>query len=152
MTEGRMAEIVTESRCLGEILVKTKSPGNYARYLSHLESVCKTGAIMISRGSQEHLSFVHKSAEGLRMNYLVSVALKLGSVFALFAGMIPPLGVCRQKGISGEGVAFSFEKNITYVTVWIVLHILSSFPMAVNIIYAQKVEMTFLLANFFIFR
>jgi hypothetical protein len=58
------------------------------------------------------------------MYYFIAVSLKLGSVSARLAGEISSPCVCGQKGKTAEGILFSFKKNITYIAIRIVIHII----------------------------
>ena len=99
MTKGCVTEIMTERRRFGKILVKPERTRNNSRDLSYLKGVRKACSVMVARGRQKDLRFIHKSAEGLRMNYLISVALELCSVPTDLIRMLATTGIGGKKGI-----------------------------------------------------
>ena len=85
MSERGMSEVVTERRSFAEILVQHKCTCNYSCDLSDLESMRHPRSVMLVHRKKKHLSFMHQTAEGLRMKYPVTVTLKLRPVRAWLA-------------------------------------------------------------------
>jgi hypothetical protein len=79
VTEGSVSEIVSESRRLGKILVKTEGSRNRSCNLRNLKSMREARSVVIALGCKKNLHFMHKPAKAFRMYYSVAVALKIGS-------------------------------------------------------------------------
>ena len=77
VTEGGVAEIVSERDRLGEIFVEAESAGYGTGYLHHLKGVREACPEVVAVGGDEDLSLVHEPAEGLGVDYSVSVALEI---------------------------------------------------------------------------
>jgi hypothetical protein len=115
VSEGRVSEIVSQCRRLGQILVESESPRDDTRDLRHLQGVRQSRAVVVARGSEEDLRLVHQPSEGLRMNDAVAVALKFGAVDALHIRMIAPLRVRRQKSMGRERHFLSLQKDVAHI-------------------------------------
>ena len=76
-----------------------KSSCDYPCDLRYLKRVGKSRSVVISRGCQKDLRLIHKSAEGLRVNYLISVALELGPVLANRVRMLASARVGGEESI-----------------------------------------------------
>src|SRR5687767_3744726 len=76
MAKRRVAEVVGEAQCLGQILVKTKDARHRAADLRDLDRMGQANAEMVAVGSDEHLRLVAQAAEGDRMDDAVAVALE----------------------------------------------------------------------------
>ena len=63
MPEGRVADVVPEGDRFGEVLVQGEGTGNRPGYLSYLQGMGQTRAVMIPCWRQKHLCFVLESAE-----------------------------------------------------------------------------------------
>lgn len=84
VTERRVTEVMTESDSLSEILIQAQTAGNSTCYLSHLEGMCQTGAVVVADRREEDLSLSFKSAEGVTVEDTIAVALEIGAVRTFF--------------------------------------------------------------------
>src|SRR5918999_2893452 len=70
-------EIMSERDRLGEVFVEAESAGYGTGYLHHLQGVREACPEVVAVGGDEDLGLVHEPAEGLGVDYSVSVALKV---------------------------------------------------------------------------
>src|SRR5690606_10055326 len=107
MAERRVAEIVTERDCLGELLVEPQHLGDAARNLRHLEGVREARPVVVARRREEDLRLVLQAPERLRVNDPVAVALedRPDRIFGLRA---QPAAARRAAG-GLRGQVFGFE-------------------------------------------
>jgi hypothetical protein len=77
VTEGGVAEIVSERDRFGQVFVEAESAGYSTGYLHHLQGVSEACPEVVAVGGDEDLGLVHEPAEGLGVNYSVSVALEV---------------------------------------------------------------------------
>ena len=76
MAERRVAKVVGEAQCLGQILVETERASHAATDLRDLDRMGQADAEMIAVGGDEHLRLVAQAAERDRMDDAVAVALE----------------------------------------------------------------------------
>ena len=126
MSEGSVPKIVTKRRRFGKVLVKTKRARDNSCYLSDLKRVGKSGSIMVARRSKKHLSFIHKSAEGLRVNDLISVPLKLRAYGTRNVRTLSALGVSGQESITRKRRFFTLCKYLTHIFIKFMFHVVPS--------------------------
>jgi hypothetical protein len=112
VTEGSVTEVVSKRCRFRQVLVETERSRDYARDLRDLKRMRQARSVMIARRSQKHLRFVHKSAEGLRMDYLIAVALELGAVCTGLVRIISSARIRRQKRVRRKRVLLTLKKNI----------------------------------------
>src|SRR5437867_7303359 len=79
MTEGRVAEIVSQGDRLGQLLVEAQDFRNRTGDLRHFERMRQACSIVIAGRREEHLRLVLQAAERLAMDDAVAVALKRGT-------------------------------------------------------------------------
>src|SRR5579875_214759 len=75
MAERRMAEVVGEGQCFGQILVEPERTGDRAADLGNLEAVGKSGAEEVTLVVDEYLSLILQLAESRAVDDAVAVAL-----------------------------------------------------------------------------
>ena len=111
MAERGVAEVVAEADRLDQVLVQTKRARDAAGDAGRLERVGQAGAVVVALGGDEDLGLVHETAEGLRVDDAVAVALKWRAEAArrLVAGA--PAGLVRADGELGEGVPLLFADS-----------------------------------------
>ena len=63
MAKGSVTQIMAESDCLGQVAVEHQCPRNRSCNLRNLKSVSQTGAVIITLGRKENLSFVLQAAK-----------------------------------------------------------------------------------------
>src|SRR5690606_22925701 len=90
MAERRVAQVVRQGQCLGQVLIEPEPAGNAARDLRHLEAVRQPCAVVVALMVDEHLRLVLQAAEGRRMEDPVTIALKGGPSRGLRLRMEPP--------------------------------------------------------------
>ena len=100
MAEGRVAEIMREAQCLGQILVESQRAGDHPPDLRDFEAVGEAGAIMIAVGRDEYLGLGLQAAEAHRMDDPVAVALERAAGPALLAR----IGAREFAGRPGGGI------------------------------------------------
>jgi hypothetical protein len=61
VTEGRMAEVMSQTESFGEILIQTKSACNCPPNLRNLDAVGEANPEMIAIGGDKHLCLVAKT-------------------------------------------------------------------------------------------
>ena len=76
MAERRVAEVVGEAECLGQVLVEAEGAGDGAADLRDLEAVGQADPEMVAVGGDEDLGLVAQAAEGDRVDDPVAVALE----------------------------------------------------------------------------
>jgi len=89
MAERRVAEIVGEAQCLGEILIDGEHPRHRARNLGDFERMGKAGAVVIAFVLHEDLRLVLQAAKRGGMDNAVAIALVARSGRAFRLGMKP---------------------------------------------------------------
>jgi hypothetical protein len=108
---------------------------------------------MVTRRSKKYLRFVHQSAEGLRVEYSVSVTLKIGSHATGHLGSLATLARGRKASVYRQHIQFVFNKNITRASE--IFHITSPSILLVLYKIREKIEIYFFydkfLRNFYIF-
>ena len=76
MTKRRMAEIVGQRQCLGQVLVKGQHARDGTGDLCHLQAVREPRAVVIALMEHEHLGLVGEPPERRGMHDTVAVALE----------------------------------------------------------------------------
>ena len=76
MAERRVAEIVGQAQCFGQILVEAERPGHRPPDLRDFQAVGQADSKMVAVGGDEHLGLVAEAAEGDRVDDAVAVALE----------------------------------------------------------------------------
>ena len=76
MAKRRMADVVGQAQCLGQVFVQPQGAGNDPADLGHFKTVGQADAVMVAVRRDEHLGLVAQAAEGDRMNHPVAVALE----------------------------------------------------------------------------
>jgi len=112
MAERRMAEIVRQRQCLGEVLVEIKPPGERARHLRDLERVGEPGAVMVALVEDEDLRLVLEPAKRRSMDDAIAVAAKGVAAFTHRLGMEPAAAMLRIAPI-GRAECGSFHRLIS---------------------------------------
>ena len=98
VAEGRVAQIVRQRQCLGEILVQRKRAGDGAGDLRHLQRMGESRAEMVAVVGDEHLGLVHQAAEGGGVHDAVAVTLEGCAQAVVRFRNQPP---ARTGGVSG---------------------------------------------------
>ena len=76
VTEGRVAQIVSESDGLGQFLVQAQDLGDRARDLRHFERMREPRPIVIAGRRKKHLRLVFQAPERLGVDDAIAIALK----------------------------------------------------------------------------
>ena len=79
VSEGRMADVVTQAERFGQILVQTKFASDDAADLGDLDTVREAGSIVVAVGRHEDLRLGAQAAKGDRMDDPVAIALELAA-------------------------------------------------------------------------
>ncbi len=74
MPERRMAEIVRERQCLGEVLVEAERARQRTRNLGDFQGVGEARSKVVALVEDEHLRLVRQPAERRRMDDAVAIA------------------------------------------------------------------------------
>src|ERR671920_937661 len=77
VTKWGVAEVVTQSDSLGEVLVEAQEAGDGARDLHHLQGVRQAGAEVISVRGDKDLRLMHQPPESLGVYYAVTISLEV---------------------------------------------------------------------------
>ena len=101
-----MAQIVTESYGLHQILIEPQGPCHSAGKAADLKGVGKAGAVMVALGLQKDLSLVLQAAEGLGVGYSVDIPLVAGADIALLLRVQPAFGLFRQLPVGADDKVF----------------------------------------------
>ena len=96
--ERRVADVVADRDRLGEILVQAQRPRDAARDARRLERVREPRAEVVALGIDEDLRLVAQTAERLRVDDPVAVALERRPQAALLLGSLPPARLVRAHG------------------------------------------------------
>ena len=97
MAERRMAEIVRQRQCLGEVLVEAELPGQRAGNLRHFQRMGQPRAVMVALVEHEYLRLVLQATKGGGMDHPVAIAPERA------AG--PARRLRKQPATAGIGVA-----------------------------------------------
>src|SRR5918995_1431333 len=89
MPEGRVAEVVTESDRLRQVLVQTESARRATGDAAGLERVREPGAVVIALRRDEDLRLVHQAPKRLRVHDPVAVALERRPVVRVGLLLLP---------------------------------------------------------------
>ncbi len=76
VAEGRMADVVNQCQCLGEIFVQAKSGCGGSGNLRDLDRVGQTAAKVIGRPARKDLGLPSQPAKGTRLHNPFAIALK----------------------------------------------------------------------------
>jgi hypothetical protein len=108
-------------------------------------------AVMVVSRKQKNLSLMHESSKRLRMNYFISVTLKLCTVYTGRVGILSSSRICCQKSILGQGLFFALEKNVADLLSHNKLRIQQTtvFFTFTTIIYTKIQKNTRIILNFF---
>ncbi len=79
MAERRMTEVVGEGDGLGEVAIEAEGLGDGASNLRRLESMSKTGAVVVTFMIDEYLGFVFEATERGAVNNTIAIALEAGA-------------------------------------------------------------------------
>jgi hypothetical protein len=76
MAKGRMAKVMSQAQCFGEVLIQAQGPRHRPPDLRDLQAVREADSIMIAVRRDKNLRLVAETAEGDRVDQSVAVALK----------------------------------------------------------------------------
>src|SRR3982751_2687595 len=76
VAKRRVSAIVSKRDGFGEFLVQVQHLGDGPRDLRHFERVRQARAVVIAGWREEHLRFMFETAEGLRVDDAVAIALE----------------------------------------------------------------------------
>ena len=102
VAERRMADVMRQRQCFGQVLVEAQRPRDDAGDLRHLEAVGQADAIVIAIGRDEHLRLVAQPAEGDRMDDPVTIALIVTARPTREIARQRELPPARERRIGGE--------------------------------------------------
>jgi hypothetical protein len=77
MTKRRVAKVMRERQCLGEIIVKAERTGNGAGDLADFDRMGQPGAVMIALMRHEDLGLMGEAPKGCGMEDPIAIALKI---------------------------------------------------------------------------
>ena len=103
VTEGGMAEVVTEADRFDEVFVQRQCPRDGAGDLRHLERMSEPNTIVIALGRQEDLGLVSEAAKGLAMHDPVTIHLETRPDLILCFGPVAPPGIDGTLCSGSEG-------------------------------------------------
>jgi len=101
MTEGSVSQVMSQGNGFGKVFIQEKGFGHGAGDLRDLQSMGKSGAIMVPGGRQKHLCFMLEAAEGFGMDDPVPVMLEGRANTTLFLGQSSPPALRAELGIGG---------------------------------------------------
>ena len=113
MTEWRVAQVMTKSDRLGQLLVQAKDLGDRARDLRHLECVREPRAIVIAFGGKEDLRLVLQPPKRLRVDDAVPVVLKRRPHIVFGLAGEPSAGLRALGGLRRERLALALFESLT---------------------------------------
>jgi len=82
MSEGGMAQVMTQGNCLGQVLIQVQGTGDGTGYLRDLKGMGQASYIMVAQWGNKDLCLVLEAAKGLGMDDAVPVALESGTDWA----------------------------------------------------------------------
>jgi hypothetical protein len=80
MAEGRMAEIMGQRQCLGQIFVEAERPGEAARNLGDFQRVGQPCAVVVALLGHDDLGFQRQAPERGGVQDAVAVALEVAAM------------------------------------------------------------------------
>ena len=83
VSEGGVAQIVSQRDGLGQIFVEPQGTGDSAGDLRHLQGVGQTGTVVVALRSQKHLRFMLETAKRLAMQHPIPIPLIDGAIVGL---------------------------------------------------------------------
>lgn len=102
MAEWRMADIMRQAKCFGQILVQPQGAGKDAADLGNLETVGQAGPVMIAVRRDEDLRLGFQPAEGDRMDDPVAVTLEGAARPTSFAGAVCEFASAAEGWVGGK--------------------------------------------------
>ena len=114
MTEGGMAEIVTQCDRLDEVLIEEQGARGGARDLRHLERVRETRAVVVAHGCEEYLRFAFQPPERFRVQDAVTVALKRRTVVVFGFRFETAAGSRGKRCVRAERQPLTFFQLFAY--------------------------------------
>jgi hypothetical protein len=96
--EGRMAEVMSESEGLAEVLVGAQRTSKCARNLAHFQTVRQSRAVVVARIREKHLRLTHKPPERSAVQNAITVALELRTQRVRRLGNAAPAGISGMAG------------------------------------------------------
>ena len=104
MAERRVAEIVRECQCFGEVFMQAQRAADRAGQLRNFEAVREACAVMVAFVVDEYLCLVFQAAESSGMDDAVTVALERGARVAFFLAVEASAAVRGVAGVRGEAL------------------------------------------------
>ncbi len=104
VTERRMAKVVRQRDCLGQILIQPQAARQGAADLGHFERMGEPRAMMVVGLRNDDLRLVHEPTEGRRMDEPLAVALKDRAIRMRGFRIAPPptdASMHRERGQHG---------------------------------------------------
>src|SRR5262244_3691110 len=95
MPKRRMAQVVSERDCFGQILVQPQCTRDSATDRRHLDRMRQACAQMIAGAVEKNLRLVFQAAERARMNDARTIALKFGAIGVTRFTVLSPARVPR---------------------------------------------------------
>ena len=91
MPKGRVAKVVPQCDCLGEILVESKRARDAPSNLRYFKRVCKPCTVVVTLGCEEDLRLVGQAPKALAVEDAVTVALIAWPEEIFLLGHVPAL-------------------------------------------------------------
>ena len=114
VAERRVAKIVGERQCLGEVLVEPQRAGERTGDLRNFERMGQARAIVIALVKHENLGLVFKAPERCRMNDAITVA-AVGIAGGAGGFRVEPAAACRRIGGKWRPPTTGFDRHSNLV-------------------------------------
>ena len=92
MPERGVSQIVAKRDRLGEVLIEAQGLSDRTCYLSDLERVCETRAVVIALRGKKDLRLVGEATKRLAVDDPVAIALVIGAIRVRFNGTLSAPG------------------------------------------------------------
>src|SRR6185503_12620700 len=92
MAKGRMAQIMSQGNCLGQVFIQGESARNCPADRSYFDRMSQPGPQMIAGAIQENLRLIFQSPKRARVDDARPVPLKFGPERVARLGVLPPSG------------------------------------------------------------